>query len=1015
MAQFLHRLGMHAARRRWVFLAAWLLVVVVVVALVREFGANTSNNLELPGTDSQAASDLLADQFPPQQNGQNPIVFRTETGKVTAPANKSAIEAAHQTIVDIRYVHSARSPFSQKGASQVSDDKRTAFIPVLLEISNERLTEEKAQRILDAGDPAVEAGMKVAAAGQIGSELSEPATESSEVVGLATAMVILAFTFGTLAAMGLPIISAVIGLLIGLSIVGLLGHLTEVPTVAPTLATMIGLGVGIDYALFLVNRYRAHRAEGMETTDAIAITVATSGSAVVFAGSTVVLALVTLLVAGIPLVTSLGYASAVAVVTAVLAAITLLPAIFALLGRRIDSLSLPAFMRPEPKPQGQGVWASWARFVTGHPWRSVALALVILVPLIIPFLSLDLGQEDIGATPKDTTERQAYDLLASGFGVGYNGPLLVAVDLGSPAKPSNKFKKQKRQAEKLQSELEQEQQQGQAEAARLQSQGDALQAQQGELEGEQAALEGEAAGLEAERAQLESERAALDRQRTLRTQFDALVAQAEGLARETAELDAEAAAIRRELSAVHAAERRIEAELAGDLTPGRRERLESRLAALQAREAELVNRLEHVTQQQQRVQAQADSVRRQAADLRAQAEALGGAAVALGGEVASVALEAASLAQQKDALEQSAADAQIQAANLQAQKAQLEAEQQVAQIQEKQAKDLKRQLTNELTNAGGDERGTDPRLVKLQRGLRETTGVDLASPPQINKSGEAAIFTVIPTTAPAATETADLVETFRDYVIPQRLAGTDSNAHVGGQTASYVDLASGISSKLGLVIAAVIALGFTVLMTAFRSLLVPAQAAVANVLSVCAAFGVVTACFQYGWGLDLVGLDTASGTDPIASFVPLIMFAVLFGLSMDYQVFLMSQIEHARARIDDESKAVAIGLETGAKPIVAAALIMMSVFASFILNGDPTVKQFGVGLSVGVALAAMTVLLLAPALLVLAGRGSWWLPTWAEQHLPQIDIEGQRLEAPATASTRIPQPSLRRPGLESDP
>jgi uncharacterized membrane protein YdfJ with MMPL/SSD domain len=466
---------------------------------------------------------------------------------------------------------------------------------------------------------------------------------------------------------------------------------------------------------------------------------------------------------------------------------------------------------------------------------------------------------------------------------------------------------------------------------------------------------------------------------------------------------------------VHAAERRIEAELAGDLTPGRRERLESRLAALQAREAELVNRLEHVTQQQQRVQAQADSVRRQAADLRAQAEALGGAAVALGGEVASVALEAASLAQQKDALEQSAADAQIQAANLQAQKAQLEAEQQVAQIQEKQAKDLKRQLTNELTNAGGDERGTDPRLVKLQRGLRETTGVDLASPPQINKSGEAAIFTVIPTTAPAATETADLVETFRDYVIPQRLAGTDSNAHVGGQTASYVDLASGISSKLGLVIAAVIALGFTVLMTAFRSLLVPAQAAVANVLSVCAAFGVVTACFQYGWGLDLVGLDTASGTDPIASFVPLIMFAVLFGLSMDYQVFLMSQIEHARARIDDESKAVAIGLETGAKPIVAAALIMMSVFASFILNGDPTVKQFGVGLSVGVALAAMTVLLLAPALLVLAGRGSWWLPTWAEQHLPQIDIEGQRLEAPATASTRIPQPSLRRPGLESDP
>ena len=1006
---------MHAARRRWVFLAAWLVVVVVVVGLVREFGANTSNNLELPGTDSQAASDLLADQFPPQQNGQNPIVFRAETGKVTDPANKSAIEAAHQAIVDIRYVHSARSPFSQKGGDQISDDKRTAFIPVLLEISNERLTEEKAQRILDAGDPALDAGMKVAAGGQIGSELSEPATESSEVVGLAAAMVILAFTFGTLAAMGLPIISAVIGLLIGLSVVGLLGHLTEVPTIAPTLATMIGLGVGIDYALFLVNRYRAHRAEGMQTADSIATTVATSGSAVVFAGTTVLLALVTLLVAGIPLVTSLGYASAVAVVTAVLAAITLLPAIFAVLGRHIDSLSLPAFLRPKPKEPGHGLWASWARFVTGHPWRSVAIALAILFPLIIPFLSLDLGQEDVGATPKDTTERQAYDLTTSGFGVGYNGPLVVAVDLGSPAKPSNKFKQQKREAEKLENELESEQEQGQAEAARLQSQGAALEERQAELEGEQAALEAEAAGLQTEQAQLESDRAALDQQRTLRAQFDALVSQAAGLAREAAELDAQAAAIRRAHGAVQAAERRIEGQLAGDVTPARRARLERRLDALQSREAELVARLEQVTREQDRVQAQAEAVRQQAADLRAEAEALGGAAVELGGEVASLALEAASLSQQKDALQQSAADAQIQAANLQAQKAQLEAEQQVAQIQEQQAKELKRELTNELTNAGGDERGTDQRLVKLQRGLRETTGVDVVSPPQINKSGEAAIFTVIPTTAPAATETADLVETVRNYVIPQRTAGTDVEAHVGGQTASYVDLASGISSKLGLVIAAVIALGFAVLMTAFRSVLVPAQAAVANVLSVCAAFGVVTACFQYGWGLDLVGLDTSSGTDPIASFVPLIMFAVLFGLSMDYQVFLMSQIEHARAQTDDARKAIATGLETGAKPIVAAALIMMSVFASFILNGDPTVKQFGVGLSVGVALAAMTVLLLAPALLVLAGRGSWWLPAWAEQHLPHLDIEGTRAEAPATASPRTPRSSLRRPGLETDP
>jgi len=191
--------------------------------------------------------------------------------------------------------------------------------------------------------------------------------------------------------------------------------------------------------------------------------------------------------------------------------------------------------------------------------------------------------------------------------------------------------------------------------------------------------------------------------------------------------------------------------------------------------------------------------------------------------------------------------------------------------------------------------------------------------------------------------------------------------------------------------------------------LVPAQAAVANVLSVSAAFGVVTACFQWGWGLGLVGIDTSSGTDPIASYVPLIMFAVLFGLSMDYQVFLMSQIEHHRAEQADERKAIAMGLATGARVITAAALIMISVFGSFILDSDPTVKQFGVGLSVGVALAATTVLLLAPALLVLAGKGSWWLPRWAERLLPHLDIEGARSSRPPAA----PGPKVEAPPVRA--
>ena len=199
-------------------------------------------------------------------------------------------------------------------------------------------------------------------------------------------------------------------------------------------------------------------------------------------------------------------------------------------------------------------------------------------------------------------------------------------------------------------------------------------------------------------------------------------------------------------------------------------------------------------------------------------------------------------------------------------------------------------------------------------------------------------------------------------------------------------------------IAVVIGLSFCILLTAFRSFLFAAQAAVANVLSVTAAFGVLTAVFQFGWGLSLVGLDTASGTDPIASYVPLMMFAVLFGLSMDYQVFLISRIEQHRAEGGSNSDAIRRGLASGARVIIAAALIMISVFGSFVLNADPTVKQFGVGLSVGVALAAVCVLVFAPAVLVLAGKGSWWLPAWLDRTLPHLDIEGAGAEETPSAA-----------------
>ena len=963
MPRLLHRLGLFAAHKKWVVLAGWLVLLIVVGALVKSVGANTSNNLELPGTDSQAATEVLASRFPPQQNGKNPIVFRAERGKVTDSANKQAIQESFKAIKALPHVFSATSPFSQEGQAQISSDQRTAFLTVLLDIGNEELTEDIAQSFVDAAEPARKAGMKVAAGGQIGTELSEPETESSELVGLTAAMIILALTFGTLVAMGMPILSAVLGLIIGLSLIGLLGHVTEVPTIAPTLATMIGLGVGIDYALFLVSRYRTERAGGLEVPDAIATAVATSGTAIVFAGGTVVIALVSLLVAGIPLVTSLGYASAFAVLTAVAASISLLPAIISAVGHHIDSFRLPAFLHPKPKPANRGFWAAWARGVTNHPWRAIGISLLIFGVPIIPFFSLELGQEDTGATPKDTQERQAYDLLASGFGPGYTSPLLVAAELGSPAKPSSTFEKQYARAQSLQDQLEDEQATGQLQAASLQRQADELEAEQAGLLAEKASVETKAGDLKGEKAKLTKSAKQLKEQKKLLAQAGALTA-------EVKEIASEAAALAKEASHVAAALRE---------RPSR----------------ELVQELKQIRAEQRQLKTEATALKDQFAEIRAEASKVGGEAFGLATSAAAAGREAIALVQEKNELVQEGSQLKVEAAQLQTQKEQLEALQQQAEGQQQQAEKLKSTLTAELTAAGGDERGTDQRLVNLQNGLKGTIGVKLVSPPDINKPGNAAVFTVISTTDPADTETADLVETIREYVIPQTTAGANIEAYVGGQTASYVDLATAITDKLFLVIVTVITLGFLVLLMAFRSWIVSTQAAVCNLLSVCAAFGVVTACFQFGWGLDLVGVDTTSGTDPIASFVPLIMFAVLFGLSMDYQVFLMSQIEHARADIRGNRRAIAAGLASGARVISAAALIMISVFASFILNGDPTVKQFGVGLSVGVALAGISVLLLAPALLVLAGRGAWWVPRWADRVVPHLDIEG----AAATAQT----------------
>ncbi len=770
MTGVLYGLARFCARRRFVVLGAWLLVTIALVGVSHRLGDNTNDNLTLPGTDSQRATDTLTKSFPNQANGSSPIVLHAKSGKLTDSKYSSAVNQAAADVAKAPDVASVVNPLTSQGASALSKDQATGYLSVTLSVSPGALSVDDAQTIINAAaKPAEGAGLQVETGGQLGQKVSKPSTESSELIGIVAAMVILTLTFGTVVSMLLPIFNAILGLAATLAIIRILSHVMTVSTVAPTLATMIGLGVGIDYALFIVTRHFRGLEDGLDLPEAIARAAATSGGAVLFAGGTVTIALVSLAVANIPLVTTMGLMAAIAVVVAVLAALTLLPATLAITGPRINSLRVRGRHR-DPK---KGLWAKWAASVASRPVIAGLAALVILIPLAIPLLSLNLGQKDVAALSSSTTARRAYDLISKNFGPGVNGPLIVAVSLGSPAKAAS---------------------------------------------GSSSSSSGSSSSSS-------------------------------------------------------------------------------------------------------------------------------GSSSSTSGSSGSA-------------------------------------------------------------SSSGDSRATDPRLQTLQQDVSKTSGVAAITPIQIDKPGTTAYFNAIASTGPAEQATADLVNTLRSSVIPAAEKGTDMKADVGGTTAGYVDLASNISSKLPLQILVVIALSFLLLILAFRSVVIPLQAAVMNVLSIGAAYGVLTAIFQYGWLHGLIGL---SGSVPIVSYVPLFMFAILFGLSMDYEVFLVSQIEEHVHAGEDNKGSVVSGLVTSARVITAAALIMVFVFGGFVLNGDPTVKQFGIGLAVAVILDATIVrCLLVPALMVLMGKTNWYMPRWLDRLVPHISIEGAEFfEARDQVPMVEPEPELR--------
>ncbi len=1019
MGSALGALGSFCARRRYTVLIAWALLMAVMFGLVGVFGAQVNNDFSLPGTGSQSATDLLESDFPPQQNGTSPILFHVDTGSMNDDANKSAVQASLAQIQAIPSVYSATDPYAQPAAGLVSADGSTAFIPVLLNIEPGLLDEENAAPILEATQPALDAGIATAAGGPVGSALSASDTGSSEAIGVIAAAIILAFVFGTMIAIGLPLLTAILGLTIGITAVGLLGHVVSIPTTGTTLATMIGLGVGIDYALFVISKHLEHLRDGLSVHDSIKTTIATTGNAVVFAGTTVIIALLALGVAGIPLVTSLGYATAVAVATAVFAAITVLPAILSVAGMKILAFRIPGLGRGTGRDPKTTIWGKWAAVITGKKWIAAVLALVVAIPLIIPMLSMRLGQEDIGVTPESTTQRQAFDYMSDAFGPGYNGPLLAATELDPVATPSAAYTAQYDQATALQSQLEQEQKDLQdaanqlkidqatleSEASDLKSAEAQLKAEEQSLVRQKNSLEQQERVLKAEKQELSKQRKQLQKQQAANEQARAqLRAQAEELAAVFTGLNEQRRVLRDEIAV-------LDALIAVETDPIIKQALERErdekivdLEANRVATVQVVKALEDVAAQARVLAKEEVAIAKAAKVLATQAAALVRQGEVLVRQAASLTRQAAALARQAKALEAAAADLQQQADALTAQADELQQREATAKEQKQVAEQLQAELTAELTQAGGDPRGTDTRIVTLQNALTATAGVALVSPPSINSSGSAYTLNAIPTTRPADPATATLVSTVRDDVVPA--TETDGTVtYIGGSTASNVDLATEITDKLPWVIAVVLALSFVLMLVVFRSLLVPLQAAIVNLICVGISFGILTAVFQWGWGLTLIDLPSPYGTVPIASYVPLMMFAALFGLSMDYQVFAISQIHHAKLSGASAVAAVRAGLGSSARIVTAAAVIMMSVFGSFIINPDPIIKQFGVGLTVAVFFAGLMTLWLTPALLAIFGEATWRLPRFLDRVLPHISIEGEAVPAKAATSGAVGTPS----------
>jgi RND superfamily putative drug exporter len=753
----LYALGRWCAEHAVLVLVLWLTLLGGVRIADRALPPPALDPFVLAGTDSASAQTLLNRAFPGAATEPVPLVVADEAGLGSGEGSATLARVA-EAVAAVRGVNAVRGP--DDNGDLLADDARAAILQLTLAEQSAGDADVGNAILAAATDAAQENSptARVALGGYLGAQISRTDTRTSETLGLFLAVIVLMFTLRRGWPVAIPLATAVVAVGMGLAIIGLLGRLVYIPEEAPTLGTMLGLGVGIDYALFLVMRHRNLLRRGFAVPDAVGRTAGTAGAGMVFAGATLLAAVCGLALTGISFLAWLGYSAAIVVALALLAALTLVPALMGLMGLRVLPRSEQRVVTDgdliaehSDDDLDRGGWAHMANVVTGHPWPFAIAATALLLALATPMLSMQFQQVDSSALPDDTTAHRAGDIIRESFGPGYSGPLAIVAQLHRAA-----------------------------------------------------AIPDDDSGQDA-----------------------------------------------------------------------------------------------------------------------------------------------------------------------------------------------------------ADPRARDPRLVAITDELSATEGITEVSAPIVSTDGGVVIWRAIPSTGPSDKATEALVTRMRTEVLPAVTAGADMTAYVGGVTAARTDLSLRIADRLLPFILGVATLSFCLLMVAYRSLVIPAKAAAMNLLSISAAYGVVVAVFQWGWGARLIGLD---GPVPIESYVPMMMFAVLFGLSMDYEVFLLTAFNEHYQRTGDIVTAVRRGLADTGQLITAAALIMVAVFTSFVIPDNAVVKMFGVGLATAVLVDATIVrCILVPSLMVLAARWTWWLPGWLDRALPQLHIEGDPAQLESVGVVREPLPSDRRP------